>query len=52
MELFGLLWQILAFVVMKIFENVAYVVDDTIFTLEDYEVYDKVVRVRSFKQYP
>ena len=52
MELVGLLWQILAFVIMKMFEMVAYVVDDIMFTLEDYEVYDKVIRVRSFKQYP
>lgn len=52
MELFGLLWQVLAFVIMAIFEKVAYVVDDIMFNLEDYEVYDKIVRVRSFKQYP
>lgn len=51
MELFGLLWQILVFVIVKIFDKVAYVVDDIMFNLEDYEVYDKVVKVRSFKQY-
>lgn len=50
MELFGLLWQILAFVIMTVFEKVAYVVDDIMFNLEDYEVYYRVVRVRSFKQ--
>lgn len=43
MELFGLLWQVLAFVIMAIFEKVAYVVDDIMF---------KVVKVRSFKPYP
>lgn len=51
MEFFGLLWQVFAFVIMTIFEKVAYVVDDIMFNLEDYEVYDKIVRVRSFKQY-
>lgn len=52
MELLSLLWQIFAFIMMTIFEKVAYVVDDILFNLEDYEVYDKVVKVRSFKQYP
>ena len=52
MELFGLQWQVLAFVIMAIFEKVAYVVDDIMFNLENYEVYDKVVKVRSFKPYP
>ena len=52
MEFFGLLWQIFAFVIMTIFKKMAYVVDDIMFNLEDYEVYDKVVEVRSFKQYP
>ena len=52
MELFGLLWQIFAFVILTIYEKVAYLIDDIIFNLEDYEVYDKVVKVRIFKQYP
>lgn len=52
MGLLGLLWQIFAYIMMTIFEKVAYVVDDILFTLEDYEVYDKVFKVRSLKQDP
>lgn len=50
MELFGLMWQIFAFVMVTIFEKVAYVVDDIMFSLEDYKVYDKAVKVRCFRQ--
>lgn len=52
MELFGFLWQIFAFIIMIIFEKLANVADEIMFTLEDYEVYDNIFRVRSFKQDP
>ena len=45
MEVFGLLWQIFAFIMMTIFGKVAYVADEILFTLEDYEAFEKVVKV-------
>lgn len=44
----GLLWQIFVFIIMTIFEKVAYMVDEILFTLENYGVYEKVVKVRKF----
>lgn len=46
MESLGLLWQMFALIMMTIFEKLADVVDDILFTLGDYGVYDKVVKVR------
>lgn len=52
MGLFGLLLQIFAFAIMTIFIKLAAVANETMFTIEDYEVYDKIFKVRSFKRYP
>lgn len=52
MELFGLFWQVFAFVIMTIFQSVANVADEVMFTLEDYEVSGKIAKVRHFQQGP
>ena len=52
MELFSLLWQLFAFVIMTTFETVANVADEVMFTLADNEVYGKIARVRNPKQGP
>lgn len=52
MEIFSLLWQIFALVVLTTFETVANVADEVMFTLEDNEIYDKIVKVRNIKQGP
>lgn len=52
MEFFGLLLQIFAFAIMTDFDKLANVPNEIMFTIEDYEVYEKIVRVRSFKRYP
>lgn len=52
MEIFSLLWQIFALVVLTTFETVANVADEVMFTLEDNEIYDKIVKVRNIKQSP
>lgn len=52
MEFFGLLLQIFAFAIMTDFKKLANVANEIMLALEDYEVYDKIVRVRSFKRYP
>lgn len=52
MEFFGLLLQIFAFAIMTDFKKLANVANEIMLTLEDYEVYDKIFRVRSFKPYP
>lgn len=49
MESFSLLWQVVAFMIMTSFEVVVRVVDEVVFTLEDNEVYDKIVKVRYFQ---
>lgn len=49
MELFSLLWQLFAFVIMTTFETVANVADEVMFTLADNEVYGKIARVRNPK---
>lgn len=52
MEFFGLLLRIFAFAIMTDFKRLANVANKIMFMIEDYEVYDKTVRVRSFKRYP
>lgn len=52
MGISGLLLQIFAFAILSIFRKLAVVANDITFTLEDYEVYDKIFKVRSFKRYP
>ena len=52
MEIFSLLWQIFALVVLTTFETAANVADEVMFTLEDNEIYDKIVKVRNIKQGP
>lgn len=52
MELFGLFWQVFVFVIMTIFQSVANVADEVMFTLEDYEVSGKIAKVRHFQQGP
>ena len=47
----GLLLQIFAFAIMAILKKLADVATEIMFTIEDYEVYGKIVRVRSFKRY-
>lgn len=49
MGLFGLMLHFLAFVIMMIFQKLA---DEIMFTIEDCEVYNMIVKVRSFKHYP
>lgn len=51
MGLFGLLLQIFPVAIMAIFTKLADVANEMMFTVEDYEVYGKIVRVRSFKGY-
>lgn len=48
MAFFNLLWQIIAVAVMNIFEQVLNGADWIMFTIEDYEIYDNIVKVRSF----
>lgn len=48
MAFFNLLWQIIAVAVMNIFEQVLNAADWIMFTIEDYEIYDNIVKVRSF----
>lgn len=48
MEVFSLLWQALAFVITTSFEIVVRVIDEVLFTLDDNEVYGKIVKVRYF----
>lgn len=48
MAFFNLLWQIIAVAVMNIFEQVLTAADWIMFTIEDYEIYDNIVKVRSF----
>lgn len=52
MELFSLFWQAFVFVIMTIFESVANVADEVMFTIEDYEVPGKIAKVRHFQQGP
>lgn len=52
MEIFSLLWQIFALVVLTTFDTVANVADEVMFTLEDNEIHDKIVKVRNIKQGP
>lgn len=49
MELFSFLWQVIVLVIMTSFEIVTNVADEVMFTLEDYEVYGKTVKVRNFQ---
>lgn len=42
---------IFAFAIMAILKKLADVAAEIMFTIEDYEVYGKIVRVRSFKRY-
>lgn len=48
MAFFNLLWQIIAVAVMNTFEQVLNAADWIMFTIEDYEIYDNIVKVRSF----
>ena len=52
MAFFNLQWQIIAFADMNMFEQVLNAADWVTFTIEDCEVYDKIVKVRSFKHCP
>lgn len=47
----GLLLQILAFAIVAILKKLADVASEIMFTIEEYEVYGKIVKVRSFKRY-
>ena len=48
MAFFNILWQIIAVAVMNIFEQVLNAADWIMFRIEDYEIYDNIVKVRSF----
>ena len=52
MELSSLLWQFFAFAIMTSFEIVTKVADELMFTLEDNDVYGKIVKVRNLPQGP
>ena len=52
MEFFNLLWKIFAFVIMTTFEMAANVADEVMFTLEDNDVYGKIIKVRKLQSRP
>lgn len=49
MAFFNFLGQIMTFAVVKLFEQVLNAADWIMFTIEDYEVYENIVKVRVSK---
>lgn len=50
-EFLSLLWRIVAFVIMTMFEKLANVADEILWTIDDYKIYKKnIVKVKRFKQ--
>lgn len=52
MAFFNLLWQIITLAVMNILEQMLNAADWIMFTIEEFEVYGNIVKVRSFKNVP
>lgn len=52
MAFITLLWQIITLAVMNILEKTLNAADWIMFTIEEYEAYDNIVEVRSFKNAP
>lgn len=46
MEYFNLLYQILAFAIMGMIEKLLSVANEVVLTIEDYEVFENVTKVR------
>lgn len=49
MEYINLLYRILAFAFMSMIETLLSVANEVMWTIEDYEVFENVVRVRKFQ---
>lgn len=50
MEYFNLLYQILAFAIMSTIEKLLSVASEVMWTIEDYEVFENVAKVRNFRK--
>lgn len=52
MEFFNLTYQILAFAIMSMIDKLLSVADEVMWTIEDYEVFENVAKVRKSQYEP